>query len=92
MKVTRLLLIVVAVLAGACTSPGATHYEAVLDELAIPPTWEFVHTTTTAPGAENDCVEFLTTDCPRVVRYYLVDGMPIDAYPQAKRRSSTQAS
>ncbi len=86
MRGRRLLTVVVAVLVVACSGPNAAHYEAVLDELSIPSTWELADTTVRAPGGEIDCAPFLTSYCPSVARYYLVDaGAAIDAYGKAKQ-------
>ena len=77
------LLALVAVLAVACGGPDPAHFEAVLDELNIPATWELVRTEIVTPETENGC-STLMGSCPRVHRYYLVDGQPIDALPEAK--------
>lgn len=78
------LLALVAVLAVACGGPDPARFEAVLDELAVPGTWELVRTEVVTPETENGC-STLMGSCPRVVRYYLVDGEPIDALPEAKQ-------
>ena len=86
MRGNWLLAMLVAVLVVACSGPNAAHYEAVLDELSIPAGWELVHTTVRAPGGEIDCAPILTSYCPSVARYYLVDaGAAIDAYRKAKQ-------
>jgi len=77
------LLALVAVLAVACGGPDPARFEAVLDQLAIPAGWELVHTEVATPDTEDGC-STLFPSCPRVVRYYLVDGEPIDALPEAK--------
>jgi len=83
-KVRLLRITFVALVLVGCSGPDAAHYEAVLDELEIPTTWELVHTYVQAPDMENDCSR-LFPSCPSVTRSYLVDGEPIDAYPVAKQ-------
>jgi len=61
------------------------YYQSVLDELAVPPGWEQVREVIRAPGAELECTPIFTEPCPRVYRYYLVDGQPAGAYPQTKQ-------
>jgi hypothetical protein len=81
----QLLAVALAMLLVGC-GPGADHYEAVLDELSIPAGWDLAHVTVRAPGGEIDCAAILTSYCPSVARYYLVDvGAAIDAYRKAKQ-------
>ena len=80
----RLFIAVVALIVAACSGPSATHYEAVLDELSIPATWELVHSSVTTPDTDNGC-STLMGSCPRVARYFLVDGQPLDALADAKK-------
>lgn len=66
--------------------PDASHYAAVLDEVRIPATWEFVTTVVNAPsGGDIGCTPYATDNCPSVSRYYFV---PTDsalvAYEEAK--------
>jgi hypothetical protein len=67
-----------------CGGPDASHYQAVLDELAVPAGWELAHEAVKAPGGSDPCASLLP-ECPSVTRYYLVPGSPVDAYPGAKR-------
>lgn len=83
-----MLTIVIAVLVMGCGGPNAAYYESLLDDLAIPPTWELVHTTVQEPGGLNDCAPVFQ-GCPSVTRYYLVAGKPVDAYPEAKQVLAT---
>jgi hypothetical protein len=74
-------LVAVLVLVGACSD--AQPYEAALDALAVPPSWELVKTVV-APSTD-----FCAT-CPRVSRYYLAAGeMPavLDEAEQAIREA-----
>jgi len=83
--VRRALLVLVAgVLAVGCAGDPA-YYQGVLDELPVPPGWEQVREVIRAPGAEISCTPIVTEPCPRVLRYYLVDGQPADAYPAVKQ-------
>ena len=84
MRGKRLLTVLVAVFVLGCGGPDAAHYEAVLDELSIPASWELARTVVNAPGGLEDCVPGFGP-CPSVFRYYLVAGDPIDAYPEAKQ-------
>jgi hypothetical protein len=85
-------LVLPAVLALGCGRPGASHYAAVLDELKIPPTWEFVTTVVKAPsGGDIGCTPYATDDCPSVARYYFVPtGSAVDAYAEAKTLVGTE--
>jgi len=78
------LLALVAVLAVACGGPDPARYVAILDELAVPGTWELVRTEVVTPETENGC-STLMGSCPRVARYYLVDADASDAYAEAKQ-------
>lgn len=80
-----MLVPLVAALALGCGGPDAAYYQGVLDELPVPSSWELVQTVVRAPGAELNCSPIVNDPCPSVLRYYLVDGQPTDAYPPAKQ-------
>jgi len=80
-----LLVAAAAVLALGCASRDPSYYQGVLDELPVPPGWELVREVIRAPDAELECTPIFTEPCPSVLRYYLVEGQPADAYPQTKQ-------
>lgn len=80
-----MLVALLGVLLMACASgPPASHYVDLLDELRIPAGWELAHTTVWEPFGEFDC-NALVDHCPAVDRYYLVGGLPADAYPGVRQ-------
>lgn len=81
---TRILLLASAFLVAACTGPGAAHYVAVLDELTIPSGWELAKTQVRGPDGDQHCDPLVNAGCPAVVRYYLVDGLPVDVSKAAR--------
>lgn len=95
LRVRVLCLVGLAVLAIGCVGPDVSHYAAALDGLTVPSSWQLVHSTIRKPGGadhdvqssratdEIDCAT-ITSGCPSVTRYYLVDGRPVDIYPIAK--------
>jgi nucleotide-binding universal stress UspA family protein len=98
MRGKRLLIVVVAAMAAACTSgPDVSHYTAVLDKLSLPAGWELVHTTVREPGGGDKEVDpgrstdtigcsGLFGQCPSIARYFQVDAdAAIDVYKEAKR-------
>jgi hypothetical protein len=94
MRARRLLAIVITILVVACSGPDAAHYEAVLDGLHLPAGWELVHTTIMRsggpdtridPSRSQDDIACDIGHCPSVARYYLVEGKPADAYPEARQ-------
>jgi hypothetical protein len=62
--------------------PGVSHYEAVLNELAIPKAWVLVHQTLADPS--TGCTFFLS-GCPRVIRYYRSIESASEAYDAGRR-------
>jgi len=68
-----------------CAGRDPSYYQGVLDELPVPPGWEQVREVIRAPGAELNCSPVVNDPCPRVYRYYLVEGQPADAYPETKQ-------
>jgi hypothetical protein len=66
----------------ACGSgaAGAQRFEAVLDELEPPATWDLAHTEVLAEDAVRGCIRLANPNCPSVTRYYLVTPQPGDAY------------
>jgi hypothetical protein len=80
--------ITLALWAIGCGGPDAAHYNAVLDELAIPADWELAAATVSEPGFTDGCASFVP-GCPRVTRYYLAPGVPIDAFPAASQMLAT---
>jgi len=59
-----------------------SHYIAVVDELAVPASWELAHTEIKAPGLDA-CVPIFG-NCPSVTRYYLLDADPGEVVAAAK--------
>lgn len=80
---------IVAVALAACLvacgsgAAGAQQFEAVLDELEPPETWELAHTEVLAEDAVRGCIRLANPNCPSVTRYYLVAPLPADAYQEA---------
>ena len=64
--------------------PPPAHYAAVLDEIALPSSWELAKTEVRAPDGDVDCDPIVNAGCPAVVRYYLVDPVPLVAYAAAR--------
>ncbi len=75
-----LLAVAAVVLVAACTGPEPAHYAAILDELTIPSDWELAKTQVRGPDGDQKCDPLVNAGCPGVIRYYLVDGLPVDAY------------
>ena len=65
--------------------PPASTYEAALDDLDAPFSWEVAQTTTKAPGTLTGCIRFMDQFCPSVTRYYLVAGEGTVAFGEVKR-------
>jgi hypothetical protein len=55
-----------------------TPYADILDEFAVPGSWELTHEEIHAPGV-NACVPGLS-NCPSITRFYLVDADPKDSF------------
>lgn len=96
MRIRRLLVLLVVILAACSSGPDVSHYTAVLDGLKIPAGWELIHTTIRRPGGPDreiqpgqpsDEIQCDATfgPCPTVTRYYLVAGRPVDAFPKGKQ-------
>ena len=64
--------------------PSAGEYEAVADDLDLPPDWELAGTTIKAPGALDGCIRLMDQTCPSVTRFYYAGGQAIDVYRKAK--------
>ena len=79
-----ILAVAAVVLVGACTGPGPAHYAAVLDELTIPSGWELAKTQVRAKDGDQHCDPLVNAGCPGVIRYYLVEGLPVDVYKPAR--------
>jgi hypothetical protein len=76
------LTVLVAVLVLACGGPDAARYAATLDEIAVSEDWEAARTIVHAPGGDIDCTPTPFSDCPYVVRFYIVDGTQVDTYQE----------
>jgi hypothetical protein len=71
------------ILGGCYTGPSADHFEAVLDELAIPKDWDLAKSDRQGPDEEVTCDPFVSTGCPHAIRFYLTGGDIHEAYSQA---------
>jgi len=70
---------------GCSSRPPAEHFVQVLDRLHVPATWTLAHEAIRAPGSTFIACEFVVnSDCPSAHRFYLVNGDPAPAYPEAK--------
>ena len=65
--------------------PPASTYQAALDELDAPSTWEVAHTTIKEPGTLTGCIRFMDEFCPSVTRYHLATGEATVAFAEVKR-------
>jgi hypothetical protein len=52
--------------------------------LTVPVHWETARTVVWGPGGDEECMATPVTDCPKVIRYFLVDAAQIDAYRDAE--------
>jgi hypothetical protein len=76
-------------LVATCGVPDVARYQAILDELAVPPTWDLALSKVITPDTEPNCGG-LFGDCPRAFLYYLVDAETgADAYAEAKAMITT---
>ena len=66
-----------------CGGPGAAHYEAVIDGLALPDEWELARTVIYAPDGDVKCDPSPFTDCPYAIRYFVTAEAPAEAYQAA---------
>ena len=80
-------------LAACSAGPGPDHYSAVLDGLGVPTAWELVHTTVFSltggdhavePSRSQDDIGCFEAPCPRLTRYYVVDGPGSDILAAAR--------
>ncbi len=88
------LAFVVRIWAVAISDPAP--YATVLDELAVPDSWQLVHTSVMAPGGRDgavrpgqpsdmiDCAPLAIETCPSVTRYYTVRGAQLELYGTLK--------
>ncbi len=96
LSVMRMLLglLAVALIVSACRAgPGPDHYATVLDGLGVPSAWELVHTTVFSltgpdhavdPSRSQDDIGCFEPPCPRLIRYYIVDGPGSDILASAR--------
>jgi hypothetical protein len=79
-------LVAMAFAASCADRPPAAHFRAVLDELRAPAGWELAAEIVREPDSQaNNCEFIVNPDCPSVHRYYLVSGMPIEAYAPGRQ-------
>lgn len=83
MGLVGLALACVFFVASCYTGPGPDHFVSILDELDVPPDWQFVQTVTRGPDEEPQCDPGLSTQCPTAIRWFSVSGGPVVAYAQA---------
>jgi hypothetical protein len=93
---TGLIGLLLASLIAGCGGPDVSHYQSLLEKLAIPADWQLVHTTVQRPGGSDhrvdpsrsaddiDCSR-LAVSCPTVIRSYLVPGTPTELLPVAQK-------
>lgn len=77
------LTLVATVVAGCYLGPGADHFAAILDELAVPAGWQLLETRLRGPGREEACDPLVAADCPSATRWYLVGVEPAQAFDAA---------
>lgn len=65
-----------------CTSVDPARYVAILDELAVPTTWELAQTRVVTPDTDPGCSSLMGS-CPRAIQYFLSDVAGADAYADA---------
>jgi hypothetical protein len=81
----KLALAVMCLALAACGNyPTFDELGADFDALRVPAGWRLADTLTNGPGGDIECVPQLSTPgCPKVIRYYVAQGSPLEVYEQA---------
>ena len=78
------LLLTAVFVVGCYTGPGVDHYAAILDELAIPDSWDLIKSETRGPDGDTECGAVTAPSCPAATRTYISEGDPLSAFAAAE--------
>ena len=70
-------------LVGCYTGPSASHYLAIVEEIVVPAGWHVAATVVRGPDQAVPCNPGVSTECPAVRRYFLIDADIAGAYAEA---------